>query len=375
MSEPALYLAFPDGVLHYVCVECDARCCRGHGMGGNMNHELRPLLTKYPALGALALQRRGSLLDLATPAGGCLFLQGDNWCRIEVQQGKAAKPAVCNLFPFNAFTRIGNTMAVAPHFLCPLRVQVPAPPGQVEGSHARVAAAVRSSRLLDEFQLQAGAALEPSEDADSVVARETHFRDLCGAAIGREPFAAAVGRAFVAPARQEQLQRALALLLLAPRESETPDALDAIFFAIAPSLRLKLLHLKSDAILVTLLLAEQSVRRLAELAAAPLVPQAVYHLIDSLLPALRLLALGDEPMGLPQSAVKEASQMGEAPLVFAQFKILRGAEEGRPILLNLEENLHRVPELVDRTALLMEIGRRVDQARMKPGRRRRTAKS
>ena len=43
---------------------------------------------------------------------------------------------------------IGDAIAVTPHFLCPLRLTVPARPGEVEGSHDRVEALVRESPIL-----------------------------------------------------------------------------------------------------------------------------------------------------------------------------------------------------------------------------------
>ena len=149
------------------------------------------LLTLYPALESMAVQRRGDILTFATPAGRCHFLDGGNLCRIEKEHGKALKPGVCTLFPFNVFTRIGKAVAVSPHFMCPLRLQVPARPGQVEGTHAVLETAVRESALLDSAYLDVHTPpvrLHPSENAESVLTRESNFRDLCSVSLGQRSF-------------------------------------------------------------------------------------------------------------------------------------------------------------------------------------------
>ena len=170
-----LYFAFPDGAYHYVCAECTALCCRGQGFAGSLQREMRQLLTIYPALGSAATSRQGDIITFATPSGRCHFLDGDNLCRIEKEHGKALKPGVCGLFPFNVFTRIGDVVAISPHFMCPLRLQIPARPGRVEGTHARIETAVRESALLDRAYVEAHmvpSRLHPALDADSVLERE-----------------------------------------------------------------------------------------------------------------------------------------------------------------------------------------------------------
>src|SRR5262249_22632083 len=170
---------FPDGVYHYVCAECTAVCCRGHGIAGSLKREIPALVTLYPSLGSMAVNRSGDILSFANPAGGCFFLDSDNLCRIEKEHGKNLKPGVCVLFPFNVFTRIGETVAVSPHFMCPLRLQVPARPGEVKGTHASIEPDIRESELLSNESTSdrtSGVLLHPSLDATSVIKREERFR-------------------------------------------------------------------------------------------------------------------------------------------------------------------------------------------------------
>ena len=138
-SPPDLYFAFPDGVLHFVCAECTALCCKGHGFGGSLERHMRSLFVLYPALESTMISRKADIVELSTPTSGCHFLEPDNHCGIETRHGKSAKPGICSLFPFNVLRRIGSTIVVGPNFLCPLRVVVPARPGEVEGTHASLA--------------------------------------------------------------------------------------------------------------------------------------------------------------------------------------------------------------------------------------------
>jgi hypothetical protein len=57
-----LYMAFADGVYHYVCAECNALCCRGQGFGGNLKREIQPLFNHYPALESMAYMRKGNFV-------------------------------------------------------------------------------------------------------------------------------------------------------------------------------------------------------------------------------------------------------------------------------------------------------------------------
>src|SRR6185369_10211787 len=88
-------------------------------------------------------------VGLASPTAGCYFLRADDRCEIEVRHGKALKPGVCSLFPFNDLKRIGGVVVVSPHFLCPLRLRIPARVGEAQGTHAMVTAAALESGLIE----------------------------------------------------------------------------------------------------------------------------------------------------------------------------------------------------------------------------------
>ena len=144
-----IFFAFPDGVFHHVCAECTALCCRGQGFAGSLKREMNFIFKNYPPLASLVTEREGDVVTVATPAGSCFFLRKDNLCQIELDHGRARKPGICLLFPFNDFSRIGNTLVVAPHFMCPLRLNLPAAPGSVEGTHANVAKAIQETTMGD----------------------------------------------------------------------------------------------------------------------------------------------------------------------------------------------------------------------------------
>ena len=188
---PPIYFAFPDGVFDYVCAECDALCCRGQGFGGSLRREMGTLLTLYPSLHSMAIRRRGDVVHFATFRQGCQFLDEDRLCRIERNHGKALKPGVCNLFPFNSFSRIGTVLVVSPKFICPLRIRVPAAPGAVAGTHSDIESAIVESQLIDEQtwrQTVEPVRLVDHANAPAVLEREAQFRDRCRDAFGRITF-------------------------------------------------------------------------------------------------------------------------------------------------------------------------------------------
>ncbi|MHB1193675.1 MAG: YkgJ family cysteine cluster protein [Longimicrobiales bacterium] len=313
-----LHFAFPDGVFHYVCADCTALCCRGQGFAGSLGREMGRLLTLHPELGNAVVGRQGDVLQVATPTGRCHFLDGDDLCRIEKEHGRAAKPGVCMLFPFNSFSLIGRTVVVSPHFMCPLRVQSPARPGEVEGTHARLEPLVRESGLVSKAHVSmtmTAPRVHPSEGAQSVLTRERAFRDRCGASIGMGSFLACLRGAAADPARLDRnLARAASLLgLAAPPEPIERDGIDDILLAIAPTVRLSLLRLPADGILLALAVAERVVRRVSALSPAAPTPQGVFGIIGSLLPALHLLGCADVPVETSRRGRPKSPPSGTRP--------------------------------------------------------------
>src|SRR4030095_8712740 len=80
------------------------------------------LLARRPALLSF-LRRRGDAITAFNPRDRCWFLADDGLCRIEVEDGRDAKPASCRLFPFNRVFRIGSyTVVDYNSVICPLTV-------------------------------------------------------------------------------------------------------------------------------------------------------------------------------------------------------------------------------------------------------------
>lgn len=368
-----IYFAFPDGALHYVCAECTAICCRGHGFAGSLAREMGRLLALHPELAHVTIARRGDVLRVSNAATGCHFLDGDNLCRIEKEHGRALKPGVCVLFPFNALALIGRTVVVAPQVLCPLRVQAPARPGEVEGTHARLEPLLRESGLASEAQLRmsmAPARLHPSEGARSVVARETAFRDSCGGALGVGTFAECLRGAAEDPARLDRnISRGAALLgLPVPAAATARDPTDDVLLATAPALRLELLRLSAEGMLLALALGELLVRRVHGLRPLPPTPQDVRDTIDSVLPALHLLGCADVPVATSARRRSKVPPFGDPALVFAGYRVLRGVEAGGVVLDVLEDGMARLSSVADRTAFLVEMGTLIGPSFRRSGR-------
>jgi Fe-S-cluster containining protein len=136
----SIYFTWPDRRFAYDCRGC-AACCKGHGIGIDVaGGQLVQLLARRPALAAF-LRRRGEAVTAFNPRDRCWFLDDGGLCRIEVDDGRAAKPASCRLFPFNRVFRLGGfTIVDYNSVICPLRV---APDGDGAGvSHAEIAAEI-----------------------------------------------------------------------------------------------------------------------------------------------------------------------------------------------------------------------------------------
>jgi hypothetical protein len=375
MTSMQLYLAFPDGVFHYVCAECNALCCRGQGFGGSLRREMQTLLVLYPAIESMAVSRSGNNLEFATPTGRCYFLDADNRCAIERVHGKTLKPGVCVLFPFNLFTRIGTAVAVSPQFMCPLRVQVPARPGQVEGTHALIETAVRESGLLDPSYVEGhlpSVLLHGSENASSVLKREEGFRDACSRALGRQSFIEMLrGESADPEALDGFVVRAAAIMGLdPPSRPQGRDPIDDVLIALAPPLRLNMLRLSPEGILRALALGEMVVRRVLPLSSGPLSPQGVHQIVTVPGPALRLLAQGDEPLDLVKRASMEVSWFDVPEMVLAAFKALSDFRKSIGTLTALEKAIEPSMTVSDRAVLLRYIGMQVEALMKRPARRK-----
>ncbi|HEX4450274.1 MAG TPA: YkgJ family cysteine cluster protein [Kofleriaceae bacterium] len=105
------YFTWPDRGLRYECRGCGA-CCKGHGIGIDAaGGQLVQLVAKRPDLAAF-VRRRGDAITAFNPRDRCWFLADDGLCRIELEDGRAAKPASCRLFPFNRVFHVGGVMVI-----------------------------------------------------------------------------------------------------------------------------------------------------------------------------------------------------------------------------------------------------------------------
>lgn len=357
-----LYMAFPDGVFHYVCAECNALCCRGDGFGGSLEKEFKPLFQIYPALESLVTFRKGDEIHLSNPRGRCIMLDDDRLCRIEKEHGKEIKPAVCTLFPFNSFARIGNDVSIMPHFLCPLRVQVPARTNEVEGTHTKIEAALRASVFFEaRYPNIPSLQIHPSLDAPSVLHREKTFRDLCAASLGTSRFSDVLLKASANPSTfMETVERGKKLLgLPAPDQMRERDGIDDLLLAIAPAHRLNLLTLPSENILVALALGETHLRQVLSISNHPLNPQGTHKILTDFVVAIRLLARGDEPLGVYQNRPMKVPPFDDAAMTFAGIIALRKINSGIGILSALEEAFSSLT-VSDRTFLFLQVGNQLE---------------
>lgn len=351
MTDAPIYFSFPDGSLDYACAACDALCCRGNGFGGRLSREMGALLEAYPALSLGLVERAGDYVTAINPPGGCYFLREDRRCGVEVTHGKAAKPAVCTLFPFSRVLRLGEAWVIAPHLLCPLRVEAPARPGAVEGTHARLRDELLRTGMLEVLQ---PAPLLPKKTskarAAEAVAREFAFRDDCGAALGRGVFRSFVEARAEGAGSQEFAARASLLLGGVSAPPLARDAVDDLFFALGPTLRLTMPSATERERLRALALWEVLARRLLALLGRAPGARELWRVVESTGPMVRLLA-GEAPLSGPP---KKVPALGDPVSTFAAFQFSREVARYAP-LEAAERGLARVP-VAERSVLLLRLG-------------------
>ena len=351
-----IYFAFPDGVFHYVCSECTALCCRGLGFGGSMSREMPYLLKRYPNIGAMVVARNGDLVTLGTPRGGCTFVQQDNRCQIEEECGKARKPLVCVLFPFNNLHRL-QPVIVSPHFHCPLRLQIPSRVGDVEGTHEKIETVLRQTGVLDEKICPSwvlGLKTPRFQTASSVIERETSFRDHCATALGKDRFSQVLeGASQDVKALHEFRKRAARLMFWQQRRPAEPDAFDDVLLAISPALRIMNMNNTAEHQIRFLCLAESLIREYFADCRIP-TPQSIHSVIQQSLPVLRLLA--HENTLLKTRRKNLIGPLRSAELVFATSVAMRRLKTNG-VLTALEDSLGDVRSRADRLAILNELAR------------------
>ena len=365
-----IYFAFPDGVYHYVCAECTALCCKGHGFAGSLKRELRSLFVLYPRLESMAVSRVGDTVSFLTTKDGCAVLDADNRCRIEKEHDKSLKPTVCRLFPFNSFSKIGKTVVVSPHFLCPLRLLLPASPGEVEGTHSTLEAGIRDSEVLTKEYVSTMVSphlLHPSTDAVKVVNREKKFRDLCALSLGRRSFIDTLKAASDdGGALDEFVARVARLMKIEePLRSRPHDQLDDLLLAIAPAHRLSMLTLTSEQMLRALAVSDLTLRDGRSLWKLPLSLQGVMNMTSGFGSAQRLLAYGDEPFDFAKPMSKKDLAFGDAQLTFAAYVFQRQSAGPAGVLGALEAVIKAEMPVSDRSVLFQRLGNLVDQRRSK----------
>jgi Fe-S-cluster containining protein len=134
-----VYFTWPDRRFRYECRGCGA-CCKGHGIGLDVaGGQLVQLVARRPEIAAF-LRRRGDAITAFNPRDRCWFLDDGGLCRVETEEGRAAKPASCRLFPFNRVFRIGPyTVVDYNSVICPMVAT-----GDGGVTHAEIAAEIES---------------------------------------------------------------------------------------------------------------------------------------------------------------------------------------------------------------------------------------
>jgi hypothetical protein len=147
----------------------------------------------------------------------------------------------------------------------------------------------------------------------------------------------------------------------APRER---DPVDDMLLALAPSHRLSLLNMSSEAILRALAIGEIVLRQLMSLTSIPMSLQGAYSIVNDIGPAVRLLAHGDEPIEFGTTDSK-SPPFGDPTMSFAAFNVLRKVGAGTGVLVALEKAIKPGMTIPDRSALLVQLGSQLEHTRLK----------
>lgn len=144
------------------------------------------------------------------------------------------------------------------------------------------------------------------------------------------------------------------------------DLVDDLLLALAPSHRISLLRLSSDAILRALAIGEVVLRHVTSLSNIAISPQGAYSILNNMGPAVRLLARGDETIELAGNADLKSAPFGDANMSLAAFIALRKLSESSGALDALEKAIKPGMTVPDRSALLAQLGSQLERAFLKP---------
>ena len=325
---------------------------------------MRTLYKIYPQIESMALKRTVDQITFATSADGCILLDTDNFCRIEKELGKDKKPNICNLFPFSSFARIGKTVTVSPHFLCPLRAVLPARPGAVRGTHSLVESDIRKSQILDEAYIKAAVRplrIHPSLSEAATISIEEQFRDLCAEAMGKYSVREVLNSASkdAASLRVFASRAARIMGFKIAKNSAPRDHLDDLLLAYAPVYRLWMLSLGPEAMLRALTVAEFTLRRVWSDATQQPGLQGVANTVAQFAATQMLLAHGDEPFDFGKISQKTLSLQGPE-ITFATFYAARQANSSLGVLGALEQAIEPSMSVADRSVLLLGLGSQME---------------
>jgi hypothetical protein len=333
------------------------------GFGGRERGRFGTLIDSHPELLPWVQYREKGFAGAGNPQSGCLFLDDDGLCKIQLASGRSAKPEVCIMFPFNKLDRIGNHLIVRPYFQCKrFKPVVPPRPGSVAGTHSAILKDLRATGMakqrLPEIRVPAG------EDADMIVAREREWLATCSTALGHRRLADAVtGFSKDAAGLLDFALRSAKLLCLAvSQESHPRDRFDDLLLILSPIMRVDLLMLSGEGLLGATLLAEALVRQSFVASAAPPTPADLASFLDMMRPMLLVLGRGEEPfeplVNRQRDRARHPLDSPDQKMAFGTMVILTG--KGYGTLRALEESLSAVTKPLERVLFIRRLATLLD---------------
>jgi hypothetical protein len=281
-------------------------------------------LQKLSSSASLVTEREGDVVTVATPAGRCFFLRNDNLCQIELDHGRARKPGICLLFPFNDFSGSATRWSSRRTSCVPSGSTFrPHPERSKDSCQRREAIQETAMGEADYVRGFVGTAKLPTgRTAQEILQRERSFR-ICAAKPRPGEIPRCRGGELPSPAELRSFRKRVAKLLSwsMPAQTEDRDGIDDILIASASAYRLESLYHTDEGLLRFLTLAELMARRVYQMSLSPATLQGVYGVIEDMRPALRLLAWDDEQPPLKKVVLK-TPEFGDTKLMASAQKFL-----------------------------------------------------
>ncbi len=366
---PDPFFAFPDGVLHYSCMQCNARCCLNAGIILDVRRDME-LLQFYPILERRSLRIRDTFLSISSSP--CDLLDNDGLCRIQKDHGERRKPEVCLLYPFGQFHECGGIRIIIPNYACHFEIKVPAQPGRVEGSHSLLRDRISNSAAFHGQHPNRHPiyGLHPTETVASFLRHQKSLLDACSEGLGKRSFFETLTVCSNGSKSLEGfLARALGVLGISQvYKAASSDRVDILLHIVVSTITLSMPGLAFDGRIRAMALGEVLLRQLFSLNQGRENLHNAYKFLIDIGSGIRLLARYTDMLSLPvpeKGTVMIPSHTTYAPFVLAAYAVVAQTQKRKPAIDALAHAMDMNIQPGLRLAFLAELGEWIEYEELK----------